>query len=63
MCMGVYLAADRPLPLVEWREARPSVNVAELSEAEAQVRGRYEGTVKVSPLCEGLLEVRYKIEQ
>jgi hypothetical protein len=32
-------------------------------EAEAEVRGRYEGTLKVSPLCTGLLEVRYKIEQ
>jgi hypothetical protein len=32
-------------------------------EAEAQLKGRYEGTLKVSPLCEGLLEVRYKIEQ
>lgn len=32
-------------------------------EAEAQIRGRYEGTLKVAPLCEGLLEVRYKIEQ
>ncbi|MCW2779287.1 MAG: hypothetical protein JWN17_3012 [Frankiales bacterium] len=32
-------------------------------EAEAEIKGRYEGTLKVSPLCEGLLEVRYKIEQ
>lgn len=31
-------------------------------EAEAQVDGPYEGTVKVSPLCTGLLEVRYKID-
>lgn len=32
-------------------------------EAEAEVKGRYEGTLKVSPLCTGVLEVRYKIEQ
>ncbi len=32
-------------------------------EAEAQLAGTNEGTLKVSPLCEGLLEVRYKIEQ
>ena len=41
MCLGVYLAADRPLPLVEWNEARPSFNVTELSPAEAPVRGRF----------------------
>lgn len=32
-------------------------------EAEAELKGRYAGTVKVSPLCDGLLEVRYKIER
>lgn len=32
-------------------------------EAEAEIKGTYEGTLKVSPLCEGLLEVRYKIER
>ena len=31
-------------------------------EAEAELAGTHEGTVKVSPLCEGLLEVRYKID-
>ena len=41
MCMGVYLAADRPLPLVEWDEARPSFNVTELDDGEAEVRGRF----------------------
>ncbi len=28
-------------------------------EAEAEIAGPHEGTIKVSPLCEGLLEVRY----
>ena len=32
-------------------------------EAEAELAGTHEGTLKVSPLCTGLLEVRYKIEQ
>src|SRR5688500_12632594 len=41
MCMGVYLATDRPQPLVEWREVEPSFNVTELSEQEAPVRGRF----------------------
>ena len=31
-------------------------------EAEAELSGTHPGSVKVSPLCEGLLEVRYKIE-
>lgn len=32
-------------------------------EAEAQIAGPHEGTVRIKPLCTGLLEVRYKIEQ
>jgi len=32
-------------------------------EAEAELAGTHEGTLKVSPLCEGLLEVRYKIDR
>lgn len=32
-------------------------------EAEAELGGKHDGTLKVSPLCEGLLEVRYKIQQ
>lgn len=31
-------------------------------EAEAQLAGPHTGTLRVKPLCEGLLEVRYKIE-
>ncbi len=30
-------------------------------EAEAEVGGVHEGTVKVSPLCEGLIQVRYAV--
>lgn len=32
-------------------------------EAEAQVEGPHTGTLRVKPLCDGLLEVRYKIEE
>lgn len=32
-------------------------------EAEAQLAGPHVGTLRVKPLCTGLLEVRYKIEQ
>ena len=32
-------------------------------EAEAQVAGPHTGTLRVKPLCEGLLEVRYKVEE
>ncbi len=31
-------------------------------EAEAELAGKHAGSLKVSPLCEGLLEIRYKIE-
>ena len=31
-------------------------------EAEAQIAGPHEGTLRVKPLCTGLLEVRYKLE-
>ena len=31
-------------------------------EAEAEITGTADGTVRVTPLCEGRLEVRYKIE-
>lgn len=31
-------------------------------EAEAELAGVHEGTLKVSPLCAGLLQVRYKID-
>ena len=32
-------------------------------EAEAELQGAHNGTIKVSPLCTGLLEIRYKIQQ
>ncbi|HYD51015.1 MAG TPA: hypothetical protein VEA99_00255 [Gemmatimonadaceae bacterium] len=41
MCLGVYLASDQELPLVDWDEARPSFNVSALQPEERQVRGRF----------------------
>ena len=32
-------------------------------EAEAELAGSHEGTLKVAPRCTGRLEIRYKIEQ
>lgn len=40
MCLMVLLAADQPLPLVEWDETRRGFNVSELTEAEAPARER-----------------------
>ena len=33
------------------------------AEAEAELTGKADGTIRVTPLCEGRLEVRYKIEE
>ena len=41
MCLGVFLAADRELPLVAWDEAQPSFNVTPLQDEERPVRGRF----------------------
>ena len=41
MCLGVYLAATRPLPLRDWDERRPSFNVTPLAAEEEPVRGRF----------------------
>ena len=41
MCLAVFLASDRPLPLVPWVEERPSFNVSELAPDELRVRGRF----------------------
>jgi len=32
-------------------------------EAEAEVAGPHDGTLRVKPLCEGVLEVRYAVQQ
>lgn len=41
MCLGVFLASDRPLDLVPWDERRPAFNVVPLSEHEAPVRRQF----------------------
>jgi hypothetical protein len=40
MCLAVYLAAVRPLPLILWDEARPAFHVTEVG-SEEPVRGRF----------------------
>ena len=41
MCMMLYLASDKPLPLVAWDENNPSFHVQELHESSASVRKQF----------------------
>lgn len=38
MCLAVYIASNKPLPLISWVEEKPAFYVAELSENEAAVK-------------------------
>src|SRR6266446_6699287 len=41
MCMLVYLASVRPLPLIPWDAAQPAFHVTELPEERDAVRGQF----------------------
>src|SRR5262249_21994682 len=41
MCMMVYLAADRPLPLIPWDEERPDFWVRAIIPCEVRVRKQF----------------------
>jgi hypothetical protein len=41
MCLGVFVASDRPLLLVPWNAQAPGFNTAPLSEREAPVRRQF----------------------
>lgn len=41
MCHTLYIASDKPLPLVEWNEEQPSFFTAELQEHEEGVRNQF----------------------
>ena len=41
MCLGIYIASDEPLPLVEWNPAAPSFSVTPLFDYEAPVREQF----------------------
>lgn len=41
MCMALFLATDEPAPLVRWDPASPGFHIAELTEREEPVRGRF----------------------
>ncbi len=42
MCLTVYIAASKPLPLIEWREEARSFHVTELTHAtDEQVRSQF----------------------
>lgn len=40
--MMLYIASDKPLPLVEWREDEPAFNVTELSGSDVQVKKQFD---------------------
>src|SRR6266478_5192717 len=37
MCMMIYLAADKPLRTIDWREAKPEFHISTLSPEEHRV--------------------------
>jgi hypothetical protein len=41
MCLVVYLAADKPLGMIEWNAAQPGFNVSDLAETEQQVKCQF----------------------
>ncbi|HEY0076734.1 MAG TPA: hypothetical protein VGB77_21805 [Abditibacteriaceae bacterium] len=41
MCMVLYVASDKPLPLIAWDENNPNFHVKELHESSAGVRKQF----------------------
>jgi len=41
MCLGVFVASDRPLPLVSWNIQAPGFNTVPISEHEQSVRQQF----------------------
>ena len=41
MCRVLYIAADRPLPLIPWDPENPGFHVIELTEREAPVKNQF----------------------
>ena len=41
MCMMIYIASDRPLPLIDWQDEFPAFHVRELREEEMAVRTHF----------------------
>ena len=41
MCMTLYVASDKPLPLINWNESNPNFNVTELDESSQSVRKQF----------------------
>jgi len=53
VCFFVYLAADKPLQMIEWNEAQPGFNVSDLAETEQQVKCQFN---KKYVVCAGAYE-------
>jgi len=41
MCLVLYIAADRPLPLIAWDPEKPDFHVTEVPDREASVRTQF----------------------
>ena len=42
MCLMVYVASDKPLPLIDWNENKRAFNVSDLSKYEKNVAAQFE---------------------
>jgi len=41
MCLAVYLASNKPIPLVEWNDAAPRFNVVPITDDELLVKKQF----------------------
>jgi hypothetical protein len=41
MCLAVYIASNKPLPLISWVEEKPAFYVGEISKNEAAVKKQF----------------------
>ena len=41
MCLMVYIGSDKPLPLINWNENKPSFNVSDLTKYEKSVTTQF----------------------
>ena len=44
MCLMVYIASDKPLPLIDWNENKRAFNVTDLSKYEKNVETQFKYT-------------------
>ena len=44
MCLAVFFASNKPLPLVEWDKENPAFNVQELNAHERKIQAQFKST-------------------